>query len=190
MDRRMRIMLAGGVLLGGFLTALLFRHTGPQMRPPTPAPEQFIVRNPASQYAADGGPAAAGGSRSAAENVCRPAPTVLTPLEGTPPTLARSYPDAPQQLTTRWGVSMGLPESGGGRTLRAHRIVDGDTLPALARRYLGSADRATELYQANRDVLSSPRLLPIGAELKIPEAALAPAPGSTPADGALVPIER
>ena len=42
---------------------------------------------------------------------------------------------------------------------RTHKIVDGDTLPALAERYLGSAD-PHEIFAANRDVLSDPELLP------------------------------
>ena len=41
-------------------------------------------------------------------------------------------------------------------------------MPALAERYLGSAARAEEIYQANRDVLRDPKLLPIGVELKLP----------------------
>lgn len=49
-----------------------------------------------------------------------------------------------------------------------HRVIDGDTLAALAERYLGDAGRATEVFEANRDVLSDPELLPIGAVLKIP----------------------
>ncbi|MGW8256090.1 MAG: LysM peptidoglycan-binding domain-containing protein [Thermoguttaceae bacterium] len=49
-----------------------------------------------------------------------------------------------------------------------HQIVDGDTLPDLAAKYLGSADRAAEIFQANRDTLSNPNILPIGAQLKIP----------------------
>ena len=54
------------------------------------------------------------------------------------------------------------------QTAQTHRVVDGDTLPALAERYLGSAARAEEIYRANRDVLSDPGLLPIGADLKLP----------------------
>ena len=53
-------------------------------------------------------------------------------------------------------------------TARTHRIVDGDTLATLAQRYLGSSARAQEIFDANRNVLSDPKLLPIGAELKIP----------------------
>jgi len=49
-----------------------------------------------------------------------------------------------------------------------HEIVDGDTLEALAERYLGRADRALEIFEANRDVLEDPQLLPIGQELRIP----------------------
>jgi len=49
-----------------------------------------------------------------------------------------------------------------------HRIVDGDTLTALAEKYLGGGDRRLEIYDANRDVLPSPDLLPIGIEIAIP----------------------
>jgi nucleoid-associated protein YgaU len=49
-----------------------------------------------------------------------------------------------------------------------HKIVDGDTLPMLAERYLGSASRAAEIYQANRNVLTDPKILPIDKVLKIP----------------------
>jgi nucleoid-associated protein YgaU len=53
---------------------------------------------------------------------------------------------------------------------RTHRIVDGDTLSGLATKYLGRADRFGEIYEANRDVLRSPDVLPLGAMLKIPSA--------------------
>jgi len=48
-----------------------------------------------------------------------------------------------------------------------HRIVDGDTLPSLAQRYLGSANRFNEIFFANRDRLPRADLLPIGMELRI-----------------------
>ncbi len=51
---------------------------------------------------------------------------------------------------------------------RRHVIVDGDTLAELAQRYLGSSDRWTEIYQANRLALRDPELLPIGLEVVIP----------------------
>lgn len=49
-----------------------------------------------------------------------------------------------------------------------HRIRDGDTLSGLARRYLGSRERYWEIYDANRDRLKDPDLLPIGVEIRIP----------------------
>lgn len=57
-----------------------------------------------------------------------------------------------------------------------HRIVDGDTLPALAQRYLGSSARFREIFDANRDQLPSPDLLPIGVVLRIEAVATTPAP--------------
>jgi nucleoid-associated protein YgaU len=51
---------------------------------------------------------------------------------------------------------------------RTHRIVDGDTLDLLAKRYLGSSERSREILELNRDRLSSEDLLPIGAVLRIP----------------------
>jgi nucleoid-associated protein YgaU len=64
----------------------------------------------------------------------------------------------------------GLPASDAGRiaTPRVHRIVDGDTLGRLAERYLGSTQRQSEIFDANRDKLRDPDLLPIGVELRIP----------------------
>jgi hypothetical protein len=72
-----------------------------------------------------------------------------------------------------------------------HVVEDGDTLTQLAARYLGRADAYLEIYEANRDVLDSPDLLPIGAVLKIPPARGALAAGLRPAeelDAELVPV--
>jgi nucleoid-associated protein YgaU len=56
-----------------------------------------------------------------------------------------------------------------------HKIVDGDTLAAIARRYLGAGERSLELFEYNRDVLVTPELLPIGKELRIPPRDFSPA---------------
>jgi hypothetical protein len=52
---------------------------------------------------------------------------------------------------------------------RTHIVVDGDSLERLASRYLSDPQRSREIYELNRQVLSAPDLLPIGAELKIPD---------------------
>ena len=65
-----------------------------------------------------------------------------------------------------------------------HRVLEGETLSGLARRYLGSSDRWAELFAANRQVLGDPNHLRVGMELVIP-----PGPGGNqyPATGAYQP---
>jgi hypothetical protein len=55
------------------------------------------------------------------------------------------------------------------QSLRTHVVIDGDSLERLAGRYLDDPARAVEIFEANRELLSNPDLLPIGAELVIPE---------------------
>lgn len=109
-----------------------------------------------------------------------------------PPTLAKSFPAERLPASARWGVSMGIGMPGSGivdGAPRIHRIVNGDSLPALAKRYLGSEDRAAEILEANRDVLSSPDALPLGIELKIPpRGAPKPRAAAAPTPAGLVPI--
>lgn len=57
---------------------------------------------------------------------------------------------------------------------RTHVVVDGDSLERLASRYLSDPQRSREIYELNRELLSAPDLLPIGAELKIPERLASP----------------
>jgi len=51
---------------------------------------------------------------------------------------------------------------------RTHTVVKGDTLGAIAKKYLGSATRADDLYAANKDVLKSKDALKLGQVLRIP----------------------
>ncbi len=103
-----------------------------------------------------------------------------------PPTFARA---APAQVSTRGDATTPfavvnspallqvstLPSSAAPSLLppKTHIVVDGDSLAKLAKRYLDSPDRADVIFAANRDVLKSPDLLPIGVELKIPGRATA-----------------
>ncbi len=54
------------------------------------------------------------------------------------------------------------------RDVSYHRIVDGDSLAGLAEQYLGDPARAEEIFAANREVLPSREVLPLGARLVIP----------------------
>lgn len=73
--------------------------------------------------------------------------------------------------------------------IQQHTIKDGDTLRKLSGRYLGDAERWQEIYDANRDALSDPELLPVGTTVVIPP----DVPQGSSADGdvtRLVPIPR
>lgn len=88
----------------------------------------------------------------------------LAPLGGADPP-----PTAPAVAARPKGTK-GKKEGGSTAQLpRRHRVADGDTLPKLAARYLGDSRRHPEIFAANPDVLSDPRLLPVGIDLVIPD---------------------
>jgi LysM repeat protein len=80
------------------------------------------------------------------------------------------------------------------RSRSTHKVVDGDTLAGLAKRYLGDESRAGEIYQLNQKLLPSPDLLPIGVVLTLPTRDEKPADRNTGANSShespLVPIRR
>lgn len=77
---------------------------------------------------------------------------------------------------------------------RRHRVVDGDSLPQLAQRYLGDQRRYLEILCANRAILKDPEVLPLGIELIIPAgdhdvgAAVAATPAKSTITAAASPI--
>lgn len=87
-----------------------------------------------------------------------PVGSLLAPIDGIAPA-----DDEPNMASSYEAAD--APDAGQGGT---HRIIDGDTLTKLASRYLGRADRYLEIFEYNRDLLTSPDLLPIGSLLKIP----------------------
>jgi nucleoid-associated protein YgaU len=192
-QRRNKLIVAAAVLVVGAALALEFRKTAADPSASAPAaPRQapaagdsagsdIATSQPAApteqKTAFDGGiqpgvdrTAAPTGSSAAFGPITAggPQPTVASPSAGLP----RS--DMPM-------VDLNPPE-------RTHKIVDGDTLPGLAQRYLGRADRYQELFECNRDVLKNPEILPIGAELRIPSSSSMP-PADTGA-ATLVPLSN
>lgn len=156
MDPAVKTAMALCVLLAGVCAAMLFRRE----MPAPPAVSPLTIPSEAEL------PPAESQTPTSLVN-SRPA-TLVKPLdtEKSPPPLSAKYPDAnPPANPLRRPMSDLLQPATGPRT---HKIVDGDTLAALAQLYLGSTARAREIFDANRDVLSDPELLPIGVELKIP----------------------
>ena len=198
MSRRTKLSLVAVVLVAGIVLAWQFRKHGEEapsaaapsgalMGPARPAPAGSPVAsspNPAAAASVD--PAASPTARLISASAAldglpsRPKPSLGD--DGAVPQLSSAFPGAsgrdakaasPFDLD-RDGrpadVSPRLEGMSGLSTGPMHRVADGDTLVQLAERYLGSAERWRELYEFNRDVLTAPELLPIGAELRIPTA--------------------
>ena len=140
---------------------MLRQSTGPQLPPGRPA-------GAATRRDRDAPPPV----------VAHPRATIRGPLEPgePPPKLRRRYPSQDDPLAMDAApidYRLPLPPDSKPAT-RIHKIVDGDTLAGLAEYYLGSADRQREIYEMNRQALSSPAALPIGVELRIPPRAIEP----------------
>ena len=176
MDPRVRILTATGVILTGLLVALAFRHPAARVEPPAAdAADALAVRKQMRVGHGPAGYARRVGRRARFRRVGCGWPTwadgACAARVGRRP--ARFAQIVSHQLPSGHvplGASLGsmIPEPDRPPPTRLHRIADGDSLATLAEQYLGSPSRATEIFQANRDVLDDPQLLPIGAELKIP----------------------
>ena len=51
---------------------------------------------------------------------------------------------------------------------KSYEVQSGDTLSKISKKFYGTANRWNDIYQANRDILSSARSLRVGQELLIP----------------------
>lgn len=90
---------------------------------------------------------------------------------GPPPVPNRVTPSTPPPTVVAPAprpVEVSKPAISQPPQLRTHKIVNGDTLARIARRYLGSEDRSAEILELNRDVLTNPQMLPLGRVIKIP----------------------
>jgi phage tail protein X len=99
-----------------------------------------------------------------------------------PPELSADSPLRTQNAALT-SVRGGVETAG---TERTHVVRDGDTLGTLAERYYGDAGRYREILEANREVLSSADLLPIGAALRIPAANASGSAASSPPPAARI----
>lgn len=182
MDRGVKVVLASGVLGTGIALAMLFRHPAPQaLVAEPPSHDKLLVLRQQNGPAADapaapdrltaliGPPSEA--SREPQTADARASDLTSIDSGAPPPRLARNYPrradpgSSDRAPSSRSEVPWAEPSS---ESVRTHKIVDGDTLRDLAKRYLDDENRFLEIFEANRDLLPSPKVLPIGVELKIP----------------------
>ena len=182
MPQRVNIVLAGAVLLLGLAGASLFRRPMPGA-PPADADGQSSGREAgqtplgSGNGVSPGEPGAVPPTAIPAYSARRPdhanAPLPVPPrVPATPPAAAARPPHAQPPVAgprpDAGVVRVPPPTSVGDARPRAHIIVDGDTLPRLAAQYLGNAERWREILETNREVLSDPEVLRLGAELRIP----------------------
>jgi nucleoid-associated protein YgaU len=182
-DRRSKIAIALGLLFGGAAVAMLFRHEAVSNL--SGNYDRLVVRDPVESPDLVG-PILGAPIPPTKPPVVLPVPPAETAKPSSNAYIPQSASSPPAGFSTSSSGQMpaGWPPPMAGLSQSApppekavrHRIRDGDTLTGLAERHLGSAARAGEIFDANREVLSNPDLLPIGMELKIPPREQSPQP--------------
>jgi len=163
-----------------------------KLRLEAPRPFDFEARPPVVAYAPpllNSANQEAAEARSASANFQASGLTPAGYVEQAQPTqttnvvtIGASYVPAAESANVGLSVSPPpWPEATDEETAaRTHIVVDGDSLEKLAGRYLDDPQRGNEIFEANRELLSSPDLLPIGAELVIPTRRTSLSPDGTP----------
>lgn len=181
MSRDQKIGLALGILLIGAVAAFFYRHeeptgvTLPELKSAAELDQQ-ISNRPRTPY-----------SEPRSESPRAPVKAPLEPLHPLPldsetglvpepiAVLPRAGEAASTQFassTTRGANDRGWDARGFAPALsegRTHTVQRGDTLSSIAARYLGSANRFQDVFDANRDRLRDANDLRIGQELRIPD---------------------
>ena len=174
MQRGAKIALASGIVIAGLAGASLFRKPAEPTTSTDAEPARLDRTAPAL---VEHDPAAAARLSDQVDPVSNavesPAPSAAADAGRSPsaPRVAADFQTPPPE-GPRADENDVSPVDRVGRTPRrrgrTHRVRDGDTLSMLAADYLGSSQRYLEIFEANREILKNPDLLPIGAELKIP----------------------
>ena len=195
MGRFAKLIVAAVVLVGGIALAWQYRRPASDaMSDAAPGKPLAAAHLSATDSAGNSGPIAASSQAPPVASTPQTSPAKNSDHTGVPE-LPRDFTGAvngesnPPPLGADSGIaaSVSSPRLGslnGGDSGPTHKVTDGDTLTELAKQYLGSANRWNELYDYNRDVLTNPDLLPIGAELRIPAKPFRPTPSDAGPSGA------
>ena len=178
---RGKLLVVALVLGAGFGVAMLFRHETPPRAAARGDAARLQLRD--KSQATDLGPPRSGRAPGLPERppqtLAMVEPTAPAPSEAALPELPHRYTRESLPVTMQIARHTQLlddelqsgPPAPPTRPIarpRTHRVVDGDTLSRLALRYLGDADRFAEIFEANRELLPEPDVLPIGVQLTIP----------------------
>jgi nucleoid-associated protein YgaU len=180
-------LFALGVMVLGICGAWPYRHTPqpastPRERPATlsltlrqpDAPLELEPRMETSPAVglADARPPAVDrreGESAAALAAVSPRTVTDLAIPSSPPALPVSFqPSAAGAAPSDWRPDpVARPQAPRGKP-RPYRLRDGDTLESIAGRLLGDANRAAEVFEMNRGVLTRPDLLPVGVTILLP----------------------
>jgi nucleoid-associated protein YgaU len=108
-----------------------------------------------------------------------PPPPLLDAQSAPPPIAAWAAPVAARPVS--------LPQAD--LVPATYVVHDGDDLTGISTRFYGHPGGAAAVWEANRDVIPDPTLLPIGAELRLPPAWTVGGPHAQAAAGAVRSIE-
>ncbi len=177
MPRDQKIGLALGILLMGAVGAFFFRHEEARIEPlPVLKSAAELDRQIASQQRSP---------YLLPEEPTAPPPRPITADETLPPDGSGLVPEPVAGLDEPLFSPGTTADTGtGSSSEQRHTVQRGETLSSLAAKYLGSANRFEEIYQANTDRLRNPNDVRPGMELQIPGDQLANKPqvnGTTPA---------
>lgn len=181
--RTSRILFALGVMLVGLVAAWPYRQSpSPPAKTPLAVtrPLQLTIRRPDVPLELapriDVSPAEGLRVAAAAPEESPPQPMRLPASPGyaldslaPAPALPVSFqPTTPPAKPNDWRPDAAARPSVQPRPPRPYRIRDRDTLELIAERLLGDRQRAGEIFEANRNVLARPDLLPVGVTIMLP----------------------
>lgn len=168
-SRTKKIVAAAAVLVVGLVLAWPLRKSAPggattSMRPLVADGAEAPLQKLGPQFSPQAAAPATLASATRGPSEVSTTPVTTPPGDLAAPAIA----DPPQAPTGLQPTTDGVPPK---PETRIHVVHNGDTLERLAKRYLGNESRALEIFDMNRDLLTNPHLLPIGAELRLPSAA-------------------